>query len=95
MIAIRNILLQTESLIVKLSTKERILYSESSIRDAFIQMPTRTITYENWNGIKKNIIRSFGDTEYRIAFSNLLKKGWLIKEDKYLKWKSYYNKQNL
>jgi len=92
---IKLITVFNEYLITTLSTKDRILYSESSIRDAFIQMPTRTITYENWNGIKKNIIRSFGDTEYRIAFSNLLKKGWLIKEDKYLKWKSYYNKQNL
>ena len=82
-------------LIVKLSTKERILYAEAAIRDAFIQMPTRSISYDNWDGIKNNIIRSFGYTEYKIAFRNLIKKQWLITENKYLKWKSNYNKQNL
>lgn len=89
MYKLRNI---TESIsaIINLTTYETKEYAKAAIRDIFIQMPSRSVTYENWNGFKNQIIGFFGIESFDVAMKELLSDGWLSESETRYEWKKCY-----
>ncbi len=68
--------------------------AKSAIRDIFIQMPTRSVQKENWNGYKQFIIGNYGKKAYNNAIKELVKDKWItIQKDK-IQWKKEFSPVN-
>lgn len=68
--------------------------AKSAIRDIFIQYPSRTVSFNNWTGFKDFIIGNYGKEIYRKAMAQLMRDGWLSKQDTYYQWKKWYKPVN-
>lgn len=65
-------------------------YAKAAIRDIFIQMPSRSVTLENWDGFKNYVVGFFGKNSYNVAMEELQKEGWLTKGETRYEWVKMY-----
>ena len=83
-------LIESYYAIMSLSENEIKEYTKTAIRDIFIQMPTRSVSLDNWNGFKNYLINFFGKNNYESAMHELQRDGWLKKEKDKYQWKKLY-----
>jgi len=65
-------------------------YAKAAIRDIFIQMPSRSVNLNNWNGYKNYISEFFGENSYETAMKELQNEGWLTKSDTRYEWRKMF-----
>lgn len=83
-------IIESYAAIVNISNNDIMEYAKAAIRDIFIQMPSRSVTHENWPGFKNQIIGFFGKESYEKAMNELLSEGWLSKGETRYEWKKMY-----
>lgn len=68
--------------------------AKAAIRDIFIRMPSRTVTFTAWQGFKDFIVGNYGKDIYKRSMAQLMRDGWLAKQSSYYQWKKMYGPVN-